>query len=304
MGEPLVDGSGHVAPFAIEGPSLGRRGFLKLASLAIYGTAFVGLPYVILIEPYWVVVERRHLVFPSSARSPGGLRIAHVSDIHRSSIVSDTFLERAFEQLSALEPDLVFLTGDFITREEDTRNPEGYVRALRKLRARLGVFASLGNHDGGGWAEFPTTAMLDILSKAGVRTLVNETVALEDRGRRFAITGLADAWSGEFDVARAYATHPGDVFTFLLSHNPDTLPKFAGRPGHLMLSGHTHGGQVWIPFYGPPIVPVFDRRHVAGLYEDGGRLLYVNRGLGLLKQVRFNCPPEIAIFEIGSPPAA
>lgn len=260
-------------------------------------------------------VVRTRLVLPKNRKPPVGLRIVQLSDLHRSPPQTDDFLARCFEQINALAPDLIVLTGDFITFDTDKRDGAGYAALLASLRAPLGVFASFGGHDGGNWARFPVSWMADVLAKGGVTPLENRHVTLSFKDRAFDLVGLADLYSGAFDPATAFAKVEPDRAIIVLSHDPDSYVPLTGRPGDLMLSGHTHGGQVRLPGMAP-IVPIRDRRFIEGEVRMPDRVVYVNRGLGGvgpgtisfagmtratpggLYPVRFNCPPEISLHEI------
>lgn len=278
---------------------LTRRRFLQVLGGAAAGVAIGGPLYAFRFEPYWVATERISLTYNPENNPPSGLKIVHLSDLHYSKIVPADYLEKWFQETNQLQPDLILLTGDYITQ---TKNNSKWVQPLGKilasLQARLGVFASLGNHDGGEWAGEPTTAVREALQKAGIRVLINESVKLSYKNQSVTIVGLGDLWAGDFDTIKAFETVEPNEFTIALSHNPDTLKYLEKSTANLVLCGHTHGGQVCIPFIGPPILPVDDKRFSAGLYKVGGFYAYVNRGLGMLRKVRFNCRPEITWIDI------
>jgi uncharacterized protein len=264
----------------------------------------VGTPIdAFVLEPYWVVVENSRFDFAADRTPPVGMTIVQLSDIHHSDMVPRRYLERCVEQCNELQPDLIVLTGDYITGGLEWIEPLGEIFA--PLSAPLGVFAVFGNHDGGVWASrhgggLPdTTLMGQALETAGIRTLVNERIELVHRGVHFELVGLGDLWAGQFHPELAFHTIDRDRFTIVLSHNPDTIPALKEFRTDLILCGHTHGGQVSIPFIGPPILPIKQRQYSGGSYEIGSKKIYVNRGVGLVRKVRFNCRPEIACLEIG-----
>jgi predicted MPP superfamily phosphohydrolase len=278
------------------GRSLSRRQLLKIVAGSLVGAGISGSLYSYFLEPYWLVVERHKLTFNPTHNPPTKLRIAHLSDLHRSDIVPAAYLNECVTKVNSLKPDLILLTGDYITWEKNWAESVGEI--LSPLEAGLGVFASLGNHDGGDWAGFPSDTVRRRLEKAGICVLVNEYKNLSFGSVPITIVGLGDLWAGDFDTGTAFNKVDPECFTIALSHNPDTVPFLSNCSANLILCGHTHGGQVWIPLLGPPILPVDDRRFSAGVYGEGEQIIYVNRGVGLLRKVRFNCRPEIALIEI------
>ena len=275
---------------------INRRRFLRILGGSVAGVG-VGVPlYSYFIEPYWLAVERQTLEFPPRHIPPSGLRIVHLSDLHRSEIVPDSYLRKCVSIANELNPDLTLLTGDYITGDRSWAASLGEL--LKLLHAKIGIYASLGNHDGGDWAGFDTSVVTRELQKAGIRVLVNESASLEHGCRPVAVVGLGDLWAGSFDPEAAFHDVSSSDFTIALSHNPDTLSRLRDFSANLILCGHTHGGQVCIPLAGPPILPVEDKRFSAGVYRIGDQIAYVNRGVGLLRRVRFNCRPEIACIDI------
>ncbi len=278
------------------GRKLTRRRLLKIIAGSVTAAGLGGSLYSYFIEPYWLAVERHRLKFEKKRNPPSGLRILHLTDLHRSDIVPESYLRECIARANALKPDIVLLTGDYITWETKWAQSVGEI--LGPLKAGLGVFASLGNHDGGDWAGFSAETVTRHLERAGVRVLVNESVRLSHGSVPFAIVGLGDLWAGNFDSKAAFNGAKPEEFTIALSHNPDTISSLRDTCADLILSGHTHGGQVCVPLFGPPILPVDNRTYSSGIYREGRQTAYVNRGVGLLRRVRFNCRPEIALIEI------
>ncbi len=260
-----------------------------------------GVAYSFLVEPYWLAVERHSLEFASRDNPPCGLKIVQLSDLHRSKIVPDTYLGDCIATVNGLAPDLVVMTGDYITH--GTRWVKGLRDVLTSLQAPLGIYAVFGNHDGGKWAaryggSSDTSLVRRELEQAGIRTLVNQSLRLEYGGKAFTLVGLGDLWAEEFDAVAAFRRVEAEEFTIALSHNPDTITELQKYPANLILCGHTHGGQVRIPLVGSPIVPIADWKYTAGLFRMGEQVAYVNRGIGLMMKVRFNCRPEVTYLEI------
>ena len=292
-----------------------RRGFLRLCGGGLLGVGTMGA-YAHFGELHWVAVEQIEMDLPGLAPDWNGLRILQLSDLHVSAVVAVDFLRREMDHCNALQPDVIVFTGDFITRA-DPRYLPTLTELLGRLRAPLGIFAVLGNHDYGVYKHFrrfgaPADTVLEKpLEDCGVRVLRNAMHPLEAHGRSGCVqlVGVDDWWTRASDPQRAFAqVNPAEP-CILLTHNPDTLAVLRQRPWHWMLCGHTHGGQVRIPLLGAPILPLDDRKYDAGLFElapsgpQAGawrQRIYVNRGLGHLMPVRFNCRPEITVFTLRS----
>ena len=232
---------------------------------------------------------------------PGALRglvACQISDFH---VDRDEDLERlalAVEAINQQHPDLVFLTGDYFSGPDTMHRYLGAFRdALRNLRPQSGLFAILGNHDHWSSAERIT----DALERAGADVLANDSRRLFIRNEKLVVVGIDDLWSRRAEPARAFGDVKRDDCTIVLAHNPDTaLYTRHLKPG-VMLSGHTHGGVVRIPFYGSPLKSILriGKEFYSGLnrYEDF--YIYTNRGLGTFwLRIRINCPPEVSRFSL------
>jgi uncharacterized protein len=271
---------------------LTRRNFFGLM-----GTGVGGLGYMHFGEPHWLEINQ-----PTLSLAPSGteLRVLHLSDFHASPVVSLDFIDHAVGLGAALKPDLVCLTGDFITRKHDAFGD--YAKILKKLSSIAPAFACLGNHDGGLWARrwgySDWTLVGQMLKDAGVELLHNRAVQNEVKGRNIQLVGLGDLWSRELDGAKAFREAQKNVPTILLSHNPDSKGALGNFAWDLMLSGHTHGGQVRLPLLGAPFAPVVDKRYIAGLKPWRDRWIHVTKGVGNVHGVRFNCRPEVSLLKI------
>jgi hypothetical protein len=275
-----------------------RRRFLACAGVAGLGLVCdAGL-----VEPFRLEIGRHE--FKTRAPAPERpLKLLHLSDFHASWAVGLRFIEEAVDLGVQLKPDLICLTGDFITRQY--AEFDSYARVLGKLAAAAPVFACLGNHDGGRWSGsqrgYKTTEPVrQLLGQSRIELLSNRSTTIRINGRDVRLTGLPDVWSEDVNLGAAFAPARagGADLNILLSHNPDTK-EFAGNyPWELMLSGHTHGGQVVLPFLGAPWAPVRDKRFLAGMYSWGGRWLHITRGIGNVRGFRFNCPPEVSLITV------
>jgi len=249
------------------------------------------------IEPHWLEIVRRALPIRNLPSALEGATLAQLSDLHVGRQVSSAYLIDSFGRVADLRPEIVVITGDFVSWHD------GVIAQLSQVmqhapKGRLATLAVLGNHDyGGSWSE-PQVAqrIVDTVAQHGVRVLRNETHEVNG----LQLVGLDDLWSTHFDPTQVLPQLDPHRAALVLSHNPDTvdLPVW-GRYDDWILSGHTHGGQCRPPFLPPPILPVENRRYTAGEFDlSGGRRLYINRGLGYLRKVRFNVRPEVMLFEL------
>lgn len=225
------------------------------------------------------------------------LRIVHMTDIHHSLFTPIEDVERAVYLANQLRPDLIALTGDYVTLSRSYIWP--VARALGKLRARLGVFAVLGNHD----FQAGAPAMTRALRAQRIRVLRNSHFALRRRAHILWIAGVDDLWWEADDFSAALHGLPAGDAKILLCHNPVGIRAAADHGVDFVLSGHTHGGQVKLPLVGT----VFGRsklgeRFVEGWNRLNGTQIYISRGIGkVLVPVRLGCPPEIACFRLRRP---
>jgi uncharacterized protein len=277
-----------------------RRKVLSLLPMALPAAA--GAPaYAFGVEPSWLERTVTRVKLPcKNLRS--GVRILHLSDLHASPVVPFSLIENAVELGLEAKPDVICLTGDFVT-DATPFDRALYANILRKLSAAAPAFATLGNHDGGGWAGRhgglkDTASVCALLAASNIPLLHNRSEVVRVHGQSLRLAGVPDLWSGEVDGAEAFADVPADDPAVLLAHNPDTKDVLAGRPWDLMLSGHTHGGQVVLPFVGARFVPVRDKRFIAGLKSWNGRQVYITRGVGNIDGVRVNCRPEVTVLDL------
>ncbi len=281
-------------------PPITRRRFLALAantSLAGAAVTTGVVTYTCLIEPHWIEVVERPLPIAGLPPTLIGKTLIHISDLHIGPTVDDGYMAAALRKVSRLEPDLVAITGDFMT----CRGREQVDRVMKVMAgwrpARLASLAVLGNHDYGRyWRDTAVAAELSRkLGDLGVRVLRNEMMQVDG----LKIVGLDDLWGPRFDLSPAAAIG-ADEPALALCHNPDACD----RPGWgafrgWVLSGHTHGGQCKPPFLPPPLLPVANRRYTSGAFDlHDGRHLYINRGLGYLRHARINARPEITRFTL------
>jgi len=273
-----------------------RRKFLRRALGG--GAVAATLGYAWGIEPHWVEVVRRPLAIDGLPEALVGKRLVQLSDLHIGPIVDPQFMRRSLESVGELAPDLIVVTGDLMTCNRDEQ-VDSTLEALRALPAApLGRIVALGNHDYGGvWQCDQAADRLSFgLERRDFQVLRNEIADVEG----LQVVGIDDFYSKHYHPSRAFDLIDDSRPVLTLCHNPDAVdhPAWSELRGWV-LAGHTHGGQCKAPFLRPPILPVRNRRYVAGEYELApGRRMYVNRGLGYLHRVRFNCRPEITVFTL------
>ena len=264
--------------------------------------AAVAAGYPCYLEPRWLEATETRVALPKAAWT-APLRILHLSDLHASPFVPLGTIEHAINIGLATRPDIVCLTGDFVTVNE-SYDAAAYTRVLRHVAASAPAYAVLGNHDGGRWTGDQYGAsdhrQVDrLLEDSGIELLHNRAKRIAVASKELNLVGVGDLWMGEVDGRRAFSGVDQRLPTILMAHNPDSKDFVARDPWDVMLSGHTHGGQVLIPLVGPRFAPVADRRYVAGLKPWGDRQIYVTRGVGNIYGVRFRCRPEVSLLLIG-----
>ena len=241
-----------------------------------------------------------------------GLKIAQLSDLHASAIVSNGLIKSAAQMAMDLKPDLIFLTGDFVSGstkflsghvgEFNKRHLDECIDALSGLSVPLGIYGVLGNHDFWSGKAAVETIMASFTKKLKVNWLRNESVTIEKGGHSIHLLGVDDYWEASCSLSRACRGLGEKSVKILLSHNPDINEEIEllGKTIDLVISGHTHGGQVVAPFIGQPVIPSkYGQKYRAGLVRDGARQTYISRGIGhLLVPLRINCPPEVSLLKL------
>jgi predicted MPP superfamily phosphohydrolase len=245
-------------------------------------------------EPHRLTIEHQQIFLKRLPRQLDGFRIVHLSDIHHSPFTSRQQIERAVVTASSLQPDIIALTGDYISHEREYAAP--CAELLGRLRARHGVYAVLGNHDH--WTD--AALITDLFRAEGITVLINEGMRFEKNGAAFWLAGVDDAMVGLEDLSLALAGSSEDEMKLVLAHNPIILRRAARAGVDLVLSGHTHGGQVNLR--GEKSVADRPRRRLLkGLAQLDDTQIYVTRGLGtVVLPVRIGCPPEVTLLELRS----
>jgi len=245
-----------------------------------------------LTEPFMLAIERQEIFLRRLPKQLDGFRIVQLSDLHYGPFVDARHLERAVEAANRLNPDLIALTGDYISQERGYAAPCAEV--VGRLRARHGVFAVLGNHDH--WTD--AKLITDLFRAEGIRMLINEGLRIDVGDEAFWLAGVDDTMVGLEDLPLALAGSRDGEMKLLLAHNPVILRRAARADVDLVLSGHTHGGQVTIrPEKNRSGRP--RRRILRGLGRRANTQIYVTRGLGtVVLPIRYGCPPEVSLLEL------
>jgi uncharacterized protein len=278
--------------------AINRRKFIKRVAVAGVG-AIAGDS--VLLEPNRPRLIRKEIALRRWPSRLDGFTIALLSDFHYDPYFSVHPIRSAVEMVNRLRPDLIALTGDFVSvswfgsAATGAADAEPSAALLKKLRAPHGVWSVLGNHD----VFSDPDRVTDALRAVGIPTLSNKSVAIEKDGARFWLGGVDDVLGGSPDVPATLHGISGDEAVVLMVHEPDFADYVAGYPVDLQLSGHTHGGQVRIPFIGPLYLPELAKKYVWGLFKIRELTLYTNAGIGTVNlPLRWNCPPEITFITV------
>jgi predicted MPP superfamily phosphohydrolase len=288
-------------------PFLTRRRFLQITA----GTAAAGT----LVFTKDASGEANRPVLVSIeiplARLPAafdGFTVAQLSDFHYDPHFSVVPITAAVEMVNRLNPDIVVLTGDFVTvpfihhrllhsAKRAAWAAEPCANLLAPLRSRLGTMSILGNHD----MDSDVPRIMSALQSKGISVLRNRSIPLEQRGSRIWLCGMDSVMDHRQDINQCLSGIPSHELAILLIHEPDFADKAAMHSVDLQLSGHSHGGQIWLPGIGAPWLPRLARRYPRGLHRIGPLTLYTNAGLGTIRlPVRWNCPPEVTLFTLRS----
>lgn len=245
------------------------------------------------IEPIWFEVKQVEIKLPKLDRAFDGYRIVQISDLHAGDGTDRSQLERVVATVNAQQPDLVVITGDHITRI-----PKQHLElldTLAKLQPRDRTLSILGNHD----VHNDPAPVRAAIKKAGITLLENSLYTLKRDRATLHIAGVGDVFFKQDRLDLILAQLPSTGAAIMLAHEPDFADRAAatGRFG-LQLSGHSHGGQVRIPF-SDGYVPALAEKYPLGQYQVGEMVQYTNRGIGMVKlYARFNCRPEISVFNL------
>jgi hypothetical protein len=298
-----------LSPWPITRRSLLKQGLCGAVGLALYSSE---------IERHWIEVNEREVTLTGLPKVFDGMRIVQLSDIHLDEFTEPFFLRRVIDRVNRMKPDAIFLTGDFVTENPFPRRYSSTAFAntarrfgrgaawqcadmLRELNCRK-LYAILGNHDIAVGAKQVTEA----LTINGITMLRNSFLPIERSGGRLWLAGLDDPVEGKPDpdlaIPPSIRNVPNEPVV-LMCHAPDYVDLLrahpAGQAVSLMLSGHTHGGQIRLPLVGALELPSWGKKYVEGWFRFGALQLHVNRGIGTVGvPFRLNCPPEITLITL------
>ena len=282
-----------------------RRQFLFTGALAAAGIAAVGSDGY--FESYRLQLKKIEIPLRRLPHQFDGFTIVQVSDFHYEEEFSAIPIRRSVDLVNSLHPDLVVFTGDFVTAPMFRFGRHAALVAanavfpcaavLSGIKAPMGSFAILGNHDAYSNPALVATG----LRSHGIPLLKNSCVPIGRDGARFWLAGIDDALEGQPDLGAAIKKIPQGEPIILLAHEPDFADEAALTPVDLQLSGHSHGGQIWIPGIGAPWLPSLARNYPRGFYKIENMVLYTNIGIGTIRApIRINCIPEVTHITLRS----
>ncbi|HLO85309.1 MAG TPA: metallophosphoesterase [Nostocaceae cyanobacterium] len=283
---------------------INRRWLLKASRLTMQYLqlclllGFCTLLYARFIEPNWIEINSLQLTLPHLAPEFNGYRIVQISDLHRDRWMTPKRINKIVHLVNQQKPDLVAITGDLVTRNSSQLIPS-LEYALNHFSAKDKTVFVLGNHD----YENDYQKIIQVLEKAGITHLGNEVYTLRRGEAVLHIAGVDDITAERDRLDLVLQKLPPVGAAILLAHEPDFVIKTAKtRRFDLQLSGHSHGGQIRLPFTKPLILPPWGRKYYLGLYQVKNMYLYTNRGLGMTGlHLRFGARPEITVFTLVAP---
>lgn len=272
-----------------------RREILRLSTASVTTVGLGILGYGAAVRDH-VEVSRVDVKIANLPAVFDGLTIAQISDIHHGPYTGLDYIHRCVEIANGLTPDVIALTGDFTYGGRKYVEPCAEI--LRGLKARVGIYAVLGNHD----YYVGASQVARALKNAGCNVMIDSLDRIEHRGEKLWLAGVDDLYYGTTDVKRLLHDVQRDTARVVLAHNPDFIEEFAARSQHvdLMLSGHTHGGQIRFPVIGAPHVSsAYGQEYVIGLNHKDAMQIYTTRGIGTVTlPTRLDCPPEVVLFTL------
>lgn len=276
---------------------LTRRDFLKVTG--VFAAGGLAISYPVMIERYLIGIN--HYTIPVRRLPPAfdGFTVVHLTDLHLDKLTPLPIIEYVIKQANHLKKDIIVLTGDYVHGMDVIDSVNQVWPVLMRAQAPQGVYAVLGNHDH--WAD--TQRSNYWLRKSGFN-LSHKAIPLERGGQRIWLGGTGDYWEDRQTIDEIFNGMPEDECKIVLAHNPDSADVPFQTRIDLMISGHTHGGQVRLPFVGALRLPVKNKIYSSGLVYNDRFPVFISRGIGYaIYPVRFNCPPEVAVMRLISDPA-
>ena len=271
---------------------------LRNAVYALIAIAVFSLIYVFQIEPLWFEIVSVNLTISNLAPAFDGFKIVQISDLHADTSMNPKKLGKIVNLINQQQPDIVAMTGDFITATLNQQTTLMLEAAFKKLSPTAKTLAVLGNHD----HYIDPQQIRTLLHNSNVLELNNSAYTLQRGNDTLSIAGVDDFWQEKANLDLVLSQLPPQGAAVLLVHEPDFADISAATQRFaLQISGHSHGGQVRIPLRKPPVLPPFAEKYPVGRYKVGKMVQYTNRGVGMvLPAVRFNCRPEITVFTLNS----
>lgn len=272
---------------------ISRRRFLKLTGCV--GALGLVASYPVFIERYIVLTNTYRIPVPNLPEAFSGFRIVQLTDLHYGALVPLRLIKSILARANRIESDVIVCTGDYVHERNSTEQIDSVWPLIGELNAPLGVFSVLGNHDH--WAD--TSRSQYWLNQTG-QNLRHKVASIDRGGSKLWLAGAGDFWEDHRSLDGLLTGIPESDCRIVLAHNPDTADTAFSSRVDLMVSGHTHGGQVRIPFVGTPVLPVRNKTYSSGLKTSlRGMNVFISRGIGwAVYPVRFNCFPEIAVLEL------
>jgi predicted MPP superfamily phosphohydrolase len=242
-----------------------------------------------------VLTNTYRISVPNLSKAFAGFRIVQLTDLHYGFLVPLELIRHVVKRANELNPDIIVCTGDYVHEKNSTSQIDQLWPILSELNAPLGVYSVLGNHDH--WAD---TARSDYWLKKTGQDIRHKVMPIHREGQNLWIAGAGDLYEDHKNLDSILRQIPDTECRIVLAHNPDSADTTFSKRIDLMISGHTHGGQVSIPFVGPPVLPVKNKNYSSGLKisPQGGKV-FISKGIGwTIIPVRFNCLPEIAVLEL------
>lgn len=273
--------------------TLTRRQFLRRGG--VLGASALLASYPVFIERYLIQTNYYKIVVPNLPNAFSRFRIIQLTDLHYGFLVPLAVIRYAVDQANRLKHDLIVCTGDYVHEKRSTKQIDVVWPLLARLKAQYGVHSILGNHDH--WADTERSQKWLVQSSQDLRHKVK---VIEKDGQRLWLAGAGDLMEDHRNLDDLLVGVPDSDCRIVLAHNPDTADTGFSTRVDLMISGHTHGGQISIPFFGPPVLPVRNKTYSNGLKKSPrGTNVFISKGIGwAIYPVRFNCPPEIAVLEL------
>ncbi|MHB1001213.1 MAG: metallophosphoesterase [Armatimonadota bacterium] len=271
-----------------------RKKFRRyIFSLIIFAMGFI--LYAVVIEPQMLRVTHQDVYIRNLPQEFDGFTIAQATDLHVAIWVKPAHIRGMVDKMINLHSDMIVLTGDYVSMSAKYAQPAA--DELSRLDAPYGIYAVLGNHDY--WTDSERVA--SALKSADIDVMFNENREIRKGASGIRLLGFDDTWEGDTDYGKAFVGVPYGEILIGIAHNPDTVLSIEDKHVSLLLTGHTHGGLINLPFKGPLFaVTKLGSKYSAGMFDFGDTKLYVSRGVGLgtMSHVRFNCPPEITFFTL------